>query len=130
MPLSPLASIFQSTYNSKLPKSLPDCRLSFLPSYWMTPFLTVQCFMAFLTASSYCSLHIFLRLSIGTSPCQPVRSVPLNRAVKPLGGVLSLGPAFSPALVQAVRLARASIVAQRANHRYIVVVLSVSVCGC
>src|SRR5437016_8454169 len=110
----------------------------------MTPSLTVQCDRAFSLASfCFCfstnSLPLtflsqagiergFLPVSAGSgiisSPCQPVRSLPLKSAVKPLGGVLSLGPAFSPASVQLVVRPNARAKQVGANHCRIVIVLS------
>src|SRR5436309_2893227 len=90
------------------------------------PSWAVQCesfSFAFLTASAYCSLVILARLLICTSPCQLVRSLPLKRAVKPAGGMLSLGPAFSvfsPALVQLVASPSTTARLASANHRCIV----------
>src|SRR5262245_49356240 len=65
------------------------------------PSLTFQCGST-LALSSFCflarsSLDSFLRVRRSMAACQLVRSLPLNRAVKPLGGVLSFGPALSSA---------------------------------
>src|SRR5262249_31658253 len=61
-----------------------------------------------LTRSAYGSGLSLARCGRGTRPCQPVRSLPLNRAWKPCGGVLSFGPALSPA-VAAAASARATV---------------------
>src|ERR1700730_13431284 len=53
--------------------------------------------------ASSCSGVSFLRSGSSTRPCQLVRSLPLNRAVKPGGGVLSFGPAFSSAFTAGAR---------------------------
>src|SRR6266404_255917 len=63
------------------------------------PFLTVQCGKYFSFACccflASCSGVNLERSGSSTKPCQPVRSLPLKRAVNPGGGMLSLGPAFS-----------------------------------
>src|SRR5438067_2329437 len=65
------------------------------------PFSTVQCGRYFASASfcfwASCSGVNLERSRISTKPCQPDRSLPLNSAVKPGGGMLSCGPAFSSA---------------------------------
>src|SRR5438105_15735236 len=71
------------------------------------PSFTVQCGKYFLLASSClaasCSAVSFFLSGSSTSPCQFVRSLPLKRAEKPGGGILSLGPAFSSSLAAATR---------------------------
>src|ERR1700691_1856589 len=72
----------------------------------------------------------FLSAGSGTinNPCQLARSLPLNSAVKPGGGMLSFGPAFSPAsiVVIAARSVRPISVAYQIR---IVLVLSNVVSG-
>src|SRR5437763_203110 len=84
------------------------------------PFSTVQWesfSFAFLTAASYSSLDILARLLIATSPCQLVKSLPLNRAVKPGGGALSRLP---PALTEVAPRKSTTLRPVRVNHRRIV----------
>src|SRR4030042_1645093 len=88
MPLSPFLVIFQSTSNSKSPYSAIEQRLSPLPLNHMQLSLTLQ-FAGNITFTSACTLSrstlLILARAIGfsTSPCQPVKSFPLNMDLNP-----------------------------------------------
>src|SRR5687767_10356823 len=102
MPLSPASLIFQVTHISTLPYSLSVQRLRPLPLKTKAPSSTFQLARMFSSASA-CALARssgesaarLSGLSFGpfSRPRQPVRSLPLKAAVKPIGGVLSDAPA-------------------------------------
>src|SRR5262245_151931 len=103
MPLSAFGTVLYSISSSMLPNSLSVARYAPLPSLTNSPFSAVQCFRA----SAVHSAIRFARssgairsnssgpapLAWAAHPCQPVRSLPSNREVNPLGGLGSAASA-------------------------------------